>query len=309
MEKVAPLTILNVAFPLLTVGPDSGGGAEQILHLIDKGLVQAGMRSIVVGARGSEVGGRLIPMPVAFGEITDLVRKEAERAHALAIKAVLATEKVDLVHYHGLDFLEYQATNLGAPRLATLHLPVEWYPSSIFSQPGLTLNCVSHTQAASTLKWRALAVVPNGIAVHEFKVAHTKQDYLLWLGRICPEKGVHVALRVAHDLDLALFVAGPVHAFAAHEVYFEKQVRPLLDDKRRYLGPVGLSRKAELLANARCLLIPSSVAETSSLVAMEAISSGTPAEKKWLRLSRKQVRSHPPPAEGLRKAASVRTEW
>jgi glycosyltransferase involved in cell wall biosynthesis len=59
-------------------------------------------------------------------------------------------------------------------------------------------------------------------------------------------------------------------------VYFSEHVRPLLDDKRTYAGPVGLEQKLELLAGARCLLIPSLVAETSSLVAMEAISSGIP---------------------------------
>jgi glycosyltransferase involved in cell wall biosynthesis len=96
------------------------------------------------------------------------------------------------------------------------------------------------------------------------------------LGRICPEKGVHIALEVAHELDLPMVIAGPVHPFQDHQVYFSERVRPLLDDKRRYTGPVNLEQKIELLAGARCLLIPSLVAETSSLVAMEAISSGTP---------------------------------
>ena len=51
---------------------------------------------------------------------------------------------------------------------------------------------------------------------------------------------------------------------------------PRLDRRRRYLGPVGFIRKRRLLAAARCLLVPSLVAETSSLVAMEAAACGTP---------------------------------
>jgi len=74
----------------------------------------------------------------------------------------------------------------------------------------------------------------------------------------------------------ALTVAGPVHPFSFHRNYFETEVRPLLDGKRVYVGPVDLEEKAKLLSNARALLIPSLVAETSSLVAMEAASAGTP---------------------------------
>ncbi|MFL6416907.1 MAG: glycosyltransferase, partial [Bryobacteraceae bacterium] len=99
---------------------------------------------------------------------------------------------------------------------------------------------------------------------------------LLWLGRICPEKGTHLALRVARQADVPLIVAGPVHPFAYHRDYFQREVQPLLDCQRVYVGPVDLDEKAKLLSSARALLIPSLAAETSSLVAMEAASSGTP---------------------------------
>jgi glycosyltransferase involved in cell wall biosynthesis len=66
-----------------------------------------------------------------------------------------------------------------------------------------------------------------------------------------------------------------VHPFASHQAYFNERVAPLLDCRRRYIGPVGGTRKIELLATAQCLLAPSHVAETSSLVAMEAIACGT----------------------------------
>lgn len=72
-----------------------------------------------------------------------------------------------------------------------------------------------------------------------------------------------------------MVVAGPVHPFRFHQDYFAEQVQPLLDDLRRYVGPVGFAEKVDLYSKARCVLIPSLVAETSSLVAMEAMSSGT----------------------------------
>jgi glycosyltransferase involved in cell wall biosynthesis len=96
------------------------------------------------------------------------------------------------------------------------------------------------------------------------------------LGRICPEKGQHLALHAAHRADIPLLLAGEVFPYADHQAYFEDCVRPLLDRHRRYLGPVGFNRKRRLLSAARCLLVPSLCPETSSLVAMEAMACGTP---------------------------------
>ncbi len=265
------MNILSVAYPLLPVGPDSGGGAEQILYLLEGGMVRRGHRSIVIAAEGSEVRGELIESPISHGEMTEAVRQAAQRDHLRFIDGALDRFPVDLIHFHGLDFHRY-VPQRHVRKLATLHLPLAWYPPSIFDLPGLQLNCVSATQAAG----RKLPFVANGIDAQRYAAVSGDKKHLLWLGRICPEKGVHAALEVAHQLDLPIIVAGPVHPFRDHEAYFRDKVQPLLDDKRRYVGPVGLRQKIDLLADAICLLIPSLVEETSSLVAMEAAASGTP---------------------------------
>ena len=270
------LTILSVAYPLLPVSSSSGGGSEQILHTLDHGLVRAGYRSIVIAAKGSAVDGELIETPAAPAEITDSAREHAQQVHRHQIEVVLNHNRVDLIHFHGLDFLAYRPRSHTPSQLATLHLPLTWYPATLFDETDLFLNCVSRNQAGSEPEAETLPVVPNGIDLEKFQLCENRQEYLLWLGRVCPEKGAHVALRVAHRLNLPLIVAGPIHPFSAHKMYFAEQVEPLLDDKRRYIGPVDTKRKAELLANARSLLVPSLIAETSSLVAMEAIGSGTP---------------------------------
>lgn len=241
------MTVLSVAYPLFPVGPDSAGGAEQILYLLDREIVRSGRRSLVVAAPGSTVAGQLIPT--------------VEQA---------LRESVDLIHFHGLDFNDY-VPETDVRMIATLHLPLPWYPEQALNRRNVQPVCVSDSQAANT----GFPVVLNGIDVRRFGLA-PKQDFLLWMGRVCPEKGVHIALEVARSLDLPLVIAGPVHAFEAHQNYFREQIEPLLDARRQYVGPVGGPEKNRLLAEARCLLIPSLVAETSSLVAMEAISSGTP---------------------------------
>lgn len=242
------LTVLSVAYPLFPVGPDSAGGAEQILYLLDREIVRSGRRSLVVAKPDSSISGELVP----------------------SIEEALRENSIDLIHFHGLDFNDH-VPETNVRMLATMHLPLAWYPQEALLRSGVEKICVSRAQASAT----GFPVVLNGIDVARFHTA-PKRDYLLWMGRICPEKGVHIALEVARERDLPLYIAGPVHPFESHQEYFRDKVQPLFDSRRQYLGAVSGEHKNRLLAEASCLLIPSLVAETSSLVAMEAISSGTP---------------------------------
>ena len=96
------------------------------------------------------------------------------------------------------------------------------------------------------------------------------------LGRICPEKGQHLGIDAARKAGVPLLIAGDVFPYPAHRDYFASEIVPRLDAQHRWIGPVGFTRKRRLLSAARCLLVPSLVAETSSLVAMEAAACGTP---------------------------------
>jgi glycosyltransferase involved in cell wall biosynthesis len=122
-----------------------------------------------------------------------------------------------------------------------------------------------------------LPPIPNGVPVDALSAhSHARRSYALTLGRICPEKGQHLALQAAHRAERTLLIAGTVFPYAAHREYFAQQVAPLLDRQRRWLGAVGFARKRRLLSAARCLLIPSLIEETASLVAMEALACGCP---------------------------------
>ncbi len=264
------MTVLSVGYPLFPVQPDSSGGAEQILGLLDREFCAAGCQSLVLAPESSSVDGRLLPTVRVDGEITPHVLSNAESVHAEVIRDALTRYSIDLIHFHGLDFHTY-IPRTTVPMLATLHLPLAWYPEGMVEQRPILMNCVSKSQAGDT----GLPVVFNGIDTERFSPVGSKGDYFLWLGRVCPEKGVHLALQAAKEAGVKLLIAGPVHPFASHQEYFRDQVEPLLDKRRRYLGAVEGKHKLRLLAEARALLVTSLVAETSSLVAMEAASSGT----------------------------------
>lgn len=273
-----PLTVLSVAYPFAPVGPDAVGGAEQVLSTLDHALVEAGHRSLVVACADSSVAGTLLPVQAVRGRIDGAVRAVAHAAVRRTIRAALARYPVDLVHLHSIDFTTCLPPP-GVPALATLHLPPGWYPPDALAprRPDTHLVCVSASQhRVCPPSARLLPPIVNGVAVERFAARLTKRRFALAMSRVCPEKGVHLALDAAERAGLPLLIGGRVFPYPEHERYFAGRVRPRLTGGSRFLGPVGGARKRRLLAAAQCLLVPSLAPETSSLVAMEAMASGTP---------------------------------
>jgi glycosyltransferase involved in cell wall biosynthesis len=272
------LTILHVAYPFAPVGPDSVGGAEQIVYRLDEALARSGHRSIVIACEGSRPAGIHVSVPRTSGSLHQAAIEAAQGRHRDAIATALARWPVDIVHLHGVDFHAYLPRD-GPPVLVTLHLPVEWYPPDVLTpqRRNIWFNCVSRSQHATfPPNPRMLAPIDNGIADDFFMASGLKRDFALMLARICPEKGVHLAIEAAKRADIPLIVAGDVFPYPAHRQYFERVVAPALDRRRCFIGPVQFARKRLLLAMARCVLVPSLASETSSLVAREALACGTP---------------------------------
>jgi len=273
------LTVLSVAYPFAPVGPDATGGAEQVLNLLDEGLVRRGHRSIVVACAGSSASGRLVATPAVTGPIDDAVRAAGQRRTAGGIAEVLERERVDVVHLHGVDFHRYLPDWPG-PVLVTLHLPPSFYPPSALRDipPNLTLACVSQSQRRACPRGAAVrATIENGVLVGRLAGGPLgRQEFVAALGRICPEKGFHLALDAARSARVGCRLAGRLFPYDAHVRYFEREIVPRLDPERVFVGPLGFRGKRRLLREARGLLVPSLAPETSSLVAMEALACGTP---------------------------------
>ncbi len=259
------------------VAPDVAGGAEQVLLQLDRALVAAGHRSIVIACGGSKLTGDLIENPGLPAVLDEDAKHAARRIHAEAIRRVLATEAVDVVHMHGIDFHEYLPP-AGPPLLVTLHLPLSWYPPLALapSRPRTWLHCVSAAQHATRPGHvRFLAPIENGVEMPD-EPARRPGEFCLYLGRICPEKGVHLALEAARLARTPLIIAGTVFPYPEHERYFREKIRPSLDRQCRFVSNAGPEQRRDLLRRAICLLVPSLIEETSSLAAREALAAGTP---------------------------------
>jgi glycosyltransferase involved in cell wall biosynthesis len=272
------LTVLSVAYPLAPVGPDAVGGAEQTLTQLDAALVRSGHHSVVIACEGSRTEGTLVPISLPDGRFDEASKAQARARCREAIGVALRRWPVDVVHLHGVDFHAYLPPT-DVPTLATLHLPPSWYPSDALrpTRPRTWLHAVSAVQHRACPTGRHfLEPIENGVPTEALASSVTKRRFALVLGRICPEKGIHLAVEAARRAGIPLLIAGEVFPYEVHQRYFADEVRPRLDALRRFIGPVGFERKRRLLTAARCLLIPSLAPETSSLVAREAAACGTP---------------------------------
>jgi glycosyltransferase involved in cell wall biosynthesis len=117
-----------------------------------------------------------------------------------------------------------------------------------------------------------LATVYNGIDLALYPLRKSSGDDLIFLGRIHPDKGVHLAIEVARMSGWPLLIAGIVQ----DRTYFREQVEPHLDGKIRYLGPVDVAGKNDLFARARALLHLNTIPERFGLVLAEANAAGVP---------------------------------
>jgi glycosyltransferase involved in cell wall biosynthesis/CelD/BcsL family acetyltransferase involved in cellulose biosynthesis len=271
------LTILIVAPPFSTIGPQAVGGAEQVIAALDAALVAAGHRSLVLACGGSEVRGRLLPLPRQDDPTTTAAHALARGRLRAALEQALRDWPVDLVHLHGADFHHYLPP-AGPPALVTLHAHPAQYPEEALRprRPFTYLHCVSPAQRLACPPGTALiGDIPGGVDLERLRPRERKGDFALALGRFAAEKGLRVALEAAALADMPLLLAG--RALTVADVrHFAADLAPRLDARRRCLGVLSEPARRRLLARARCVVVPSLTPSACSLVAMEALASGTP---------------------------------
>ncbi len=265
--RVAMLAPISWRVPPRLYGP-----WEQFVSLLTEGLVGRGVDVTLFATADSVTTARLVgTAPTGYSEDPGLDSKVWECLHISAVFE--RAEEFDLIH-NSFDFLPLTYSGLvDTPVVTTIHGFSSERIVPVFETYNGRGYYVAISDADRHEKLDYVATIHHGIDMRAFEVGPGPGDYLLFFGRIHPEKGTAEAIEVAERADMPLIIAGIVHD---HE-YFERLVEPRVDGERvRYIGPVGPDRRGDLLGGARALLHLVNFDEPFGLSVVEAMACGTP---------------------------------
>lgn len=270
------MRIAQVAPLQLAVPPRKYGGTERIISELTETLVQLGHDVTLFATGDSRTSARLVPFtPEALAQHRE-VDPLATRL-SLLTEVYRRADEFDVIHSH-LEHLTLPFTaGAATPTVLTFHsrLDIPGLAPLLAAYPGVNCVSISDDQRIPAPDAHWVATVYHGVDVGDFPYVDTPGEYLVFVGRIAPEKGPDRAIEVAKRAGIPLKIAAKVDPM--DRVYFKERIEPLLDTPLvEFLGPVDERRKRELMAGALALVLPIDWPEPFGIVFIEALACGTP---------------------------------
>jgi glycosyltransferase involved in cell wall biosynthesis len=267
--------ICPVWFP---VPPEAYGGTERVVALLADGLVEAG-HEVTLYASGDSHSRASLESVFETAPSEWIGHTYWELQHA--VHAFRHSKEFDVVHDHtGLLGLALGGLNQ-VPFCHTVHGPLDGQPGRLYEGvlslvPRAKLISISLNQRAPKPEFPWVANCPNALDLSMYPFRRKSGgDYLVFLGRMSPDKGAHRAVTVALETGIPLKIAAKCRE-PAEIHYFDEFVRPHLGGSIEYVGEVGHADKVELLMGARALISPIDWEEPFGLMMIEAMACGTP---------------------------------
>jgi glycosyltransferase involved in cell wall biosynthesis len=252
--------------------PRHYGPWEAVVDLLTEGLVQSGLDVTLFATGDSQTSGKLIAVcPRPYSEDSSVNPKVAECLHIAEVFERSAD--FDLIHNH-FDFLPLTYSKLvDTPVLTTIHGFSSPSILPVYEKYNGRSHYVAISEADKSPELDYIATVHHGIDISQFPLSEAHGEYLLFFGRIHPEKGVYEAIQVAQRVGIKLIIAGIIQ----DQDYFHSRVEPYLDgDGVEYVGAVGHEQRPRVLGRALALLHLISFNEPFGLSLVESMACGTP---------------------------------
>jgi glycosyltransferase involved in cell wall biosynthesis len=290
------MKIAHIAPPWIPIPPKNYGGTEIVIYnLIEEQIAQR--HDVTLFAPGdAKTSAKL----VSFFPRSLLDSGIPWQAHLKAYyhlhKAVeyIKENDFDIVHTHlssSADMYIFPLTaHLSTPMVTTLHsrFPFDrvgswigdadkYYMEWLSSAPMIAISARARAEVPYPLNF--VGIVHHGIPMPPLQPQMEQpEDFFVWLGRIVPDKGTHLAVKAAKKAGVPLVLAGIVDQHVAESVnYFEELIKPHIDGTQiKYIGPVNLEQKVDLLSRARGFLNPIQWEEPFGMVMIEAMAAGCP---------------------------------
>jgi len=273
IAQIAPLAV--------SVPPPAYGGTEQVVSTLTEELVKRGHEVTLFASGDSVTKARLWSVRSTSLRVSGIVYPAIGIDAALydSINVVACFERAgefDIIHNHAAAATMIMANLIPTPVLMTFHNPLSEATVAVMSAYNGYYNTLSLSAKRGLPDRGYVGPVYNDIDVDSFPLNSSQREgYLLFLGRICYDKGTHVAIDVAQRLNRKLVIAGNVNQ---HDLqYFQTMVEPRIDGKLvQYFGEATRDQTRQLYSQADCLLFPVLWEELFGLVMVEAMACGTP---------------------------------
>jgi glycosyltransferase involved in cell wall biosynthesis len=268
------MRVTFIADPLIPTPPEGYGGAERNAALICEELARRGHRVRLIAGEGSRNFGELWIHRNANASF----RSRAYRKLAFQLLSLRAALDTDIVHNIGRTDYLWSLMRTRLPIVLTFqnHTARSELLQLAQARPKIALVSPSdsYRRDLPPARWTTIHNTVDSRNI-QFR-AKPGGDYLAFLGRLIPEKGVQVAIAVAQRAKLPLRIAGNIPDIPGGREFFEREIEPHLKGDIEWIGEINDRQKPDFLGDARALLFPIQWEEPFGMVVAESMAAGTP---------------------------------
>jgi glycosyltransferase involved in cell wall biosynthesis len=258
------------------VPPKKYGGTERVVYSLTEELVKRGHEVTLFASGDSITSAKLAaiyPLALREAKLKDIYGANIWTLFNIG-EAYAKQEEFDIIHDHS-GFLSLPTANLSkTPVIMTCHGPFTPENRHIFrklNKPHLVT--ISKSQAVVP-GLNYAGTVYNGLDMKNYPFSNEHDGYLLFVGRISREKGVHNAIEIALNTNLPLVIAAKLDD--VDRSYYQNYVEPYLSEKIRWIGEVDEAERNKLMSRAMALMHAITWREPFGLTIVEAMACGCP---------------------------------
>jgi glycosyltransferase involved in cell wall biosynthesis len=259
------------------VSPIANNAIYSHVGALSDGLQKNGHDVTLFGAGDSITGANIVSSyPVALNEAFRLSEREKKHYTSLLIsKCYKEAAKYDLIHSHFTLLSSFYADLVKTPTLISIHSPLDEEIIPFLTEfKHLKYISFSYAQRKLMPELNWVANIYHGVDTNVFSYNDKPKDYVLYLGRVTEDKGVHLAIEAARQAGVQLIIAGKSYPT---EGYWHAKIEKHIDGKNvRFIGEQSFEDKIEWIQNAKALIFPTQCQEVFGYVMIEAMSCGTP---------------------------------